>query len=106
MGIIEVADKAKAQIVPMAIQYDRKTKECFVKFAEPIYGEKLTDYRKGIQMLRNIMATLRWELMEDFSNVVVRDEVGHQRLEEEKNEIIKEYPPLDWEYEKSVIYKK
>lgn len=21
-----------------------------------------------------------------------------------KNEIIKEYPPLDWEYEKSVIY--
>ena len=105
-GIIEVADKAQAQIVPMAIQYDRKTKECFVKFAEPIYGEKLTDYRKGIQMLRNIMATLRWELMEEFSNVVVRDEVGHQRLEEEKNEIIKEYPPLDWEYEKSVIYKK
>ncbi|MDO5019153.1 MAG: lysophospholipid acyltransferase family protein [Lachnospiraceae bacterium] len=105
-GIIEVADKAQAQIVPMAIQYDRKTKECFVKFAEPIYGEKLTDYRKGIQMLRNIMATLRWELMGEFSNVVVRDEVGHQRMEVEKNEIIKEYPPLDWEYEKSVIYKK
>ena len=98
-GIIEVADKAQAQIVPMAIQYDRKTKECFVKFAEPIYG-------KGIQMLRNIMATLRWELMGEFSNVVVRDEVGHQRMEVEKNEIIKEYPPLDWEYEKSVIYKK
>lgn len=33
-----------------------------------------------------------------------KDEVDHKRLEEAKNEIIKEYPPLDWEYEKSVIY--
>lgn len=63
-GIIETADKAQAQIVPMAIQYDRKKKECFVKFAEPIYGEKLTDYCIGIQMLCDTMATLRWELME------------------------------------------
>lgn len=103
-GIIEIADKAQAQIIPMAIQYDRKTKDCFVKFAEPIYGEKLADYRIGIQMLRDIMATLRWELMEGSLKITAREEVGNQRLKEEKNEIIKEYPPLDWEYEKSVIY--
>ena len=36
--------------------------------------------------------------------ITTRNEVDHKRLEEEKNEIIKEYPPLDWEYEKSVIY--
>ncbi len=103
-GIIETADKTQAQIVPMAIQYDRKKKECFVKFAEPIYGEKLTDYRIEIQMLRDTMATLRWELMEGCLKITARNEVDHKRLEEEKNEIIKEYPPLDWEYEKSVIY--
>lgn len=75
-----------------------------MKFAEPIYGEKLTDYRIGIQMLRDTMATLRWELMEGYLKITTRNEVDHKRLEEEKNEIIKEYPPLDWEYEKSVIY--
>ena len=50
------------------------------------------------------MATLRWELMEGCLKIMTRNEVDHKRLEEEKNEIIKEYPPLDWEYEKSVIY--
>ena len=55
-------------------------------------------------MLRDTMATLRWELMERCLKITTRDEVDHKRLEEQKNEIIKEYPPLDWEYEKSVIY--
>lgn len=56
-------------------------------------------------MLCDTMATLRWELMEGCLKITARNEVDHKkRLEEEKNEIIKEYPPLDWEYEKSVIY--
>lgn len=55
-------------------------------------------------MLCDTMATLRWELMEGCLKITTRNEVDHKRLEEEKNEIIKEYPPLDWEYEKSVIY--
>lgn len=41
------------------------------------------------------MATLRWELMEGCLKITTRDEVDHKRLEEAKNEIIKEYPPLD-----------
>ena len=78
-GIIETADKAQAQIVPMAIQYDRKKKECFVKFAEPIYEEKLTDYCIGIQMLRNTMATLRWELMEGYLKITNEKSVIYGR---------------------------
>ena len=55
-----------------------------MKFAEPIYGEKLTDYCIGIQMLLDTMATLRWELMEGCLKITTRDEVDHKRLEEEK----------------------
>lgn len=47
-----------------AVWVDRKDKkECYAKFSEPIYGEQLTDCRNGIQLLRDSIATLRYELM-------------------------------------------
>lgn len=52
------------------------------------------------------MAALRWELMEEYSEVTKRKNIHLSDFEKEKEEIIREYPPLDWEYEESVIYKK
>ena len=105
-GIIEVAHKAGGQIVPMAIRYDRKNKKCQVKFSPPLYGEQLADYRNGIQELRDVMAALRWKLMEEYSEVAERKNMHLSDFEKEKEEIIREYPPLDWKYEESVIYEK
>lgn len=104
-GIIEVAHKAGAQIVLMAIRYDRKNKKCQVKFSPP-YGEQLADSRNGIQELRDEMAALRWELMEEYSEATKQKNIHLSDFEKEKEEIIREYPPLDWEYEESVIYEK
>ena len=105
-GIIEVAHKAGGQIVPMAIRYDRKNKKCQVKFSLPLYGEQSADSRNGIQELRDVMAALRWKLMEEYSEVAERKNMHLSDFEKEKEEIIREYPPLDWEYEESVIYEK
>ena len=104
-GIIETAHKSDAQIIPMALMYDRDKKECYAKFSEPIYGEQLTNFRNGIQLLRDSIATLRYELMEEYVEVQPRCVQSSEAWQREKKDIIAEYPPLDWEYEKSVIYK-
>lgn len=104
-GIIETAYTAGAQIIPMALMYDRDKKECYAKFSEPIYGEQLTDCRNGIQLLRDSIATLRYELMEECGKVQPRYILQSELWQKENKDIIAEYPPLDWQYEKSVIYK-
>ena len=53
-----------------------------------------------------MMSTLRWELMEEYSEIEKRENVDLRSFEKEKIKIIEEYPPLDWEYEETVIYKK
>ena len=53
-----------------------------------------------------MMSTLRWELMEEYSEIEKRENVDLRSFEKEKINIIEEYPPLDWEYEETVIYKK
>ncbi len=104
-GIIETASMADAQIIPMALMYDREKKKCYAKFSQPIYGEQLTDCRNGIQSLRDAVATLRYELMEKCTEVQPRCVQSSEAWQREKKDIIAEYPPLDWKYEKSVIYK-
>ena len=75
-------------------------------FTPPLYGEELANYKNGIQKLRDMMSTLRWELMEEYSEIEKRENVDLRSFEKEKIKIIEEYPPLDWEYEETVIYKK
>ena len=104
-GIIETASMADAQIIPMALMYDREKKECYAKFSQPLYGEQLADFWNGIQSLRDAVATLRYELMEEYVEVHPRCVQSAEVWQKEKNDVIAEYPPLDWEYEKSVIYK-
>ena len=69
-------------------------------------GEELANYKNGIQKLRDMMSTLRWELMEEYSEIEKRENVDLRSFEKEKIKIIEEYPPLDWDYEETVIYKK
>lgn len=71
-GIIETAHKSDAQIIPMALMYDRDKKECYAKFSQPLYGEQLADFWNGIQLLRDSIATLRYELMEEYTEVQPR----------------------------------
>lgn len=102
-GIVEVAHQAGAQIIPMALHYDRNRNLCVIKFGAPMSGNDLSDRRNGIRVLRDVMATLRWEIMED-SPILSREDTDPEELKREVEMAIVEYPVLDWEYERSCIY--
>lgn len=102
-GIIEVAHRAEAQIIPMALEYDRNKRTCCVKFGNPMTGEVLADKAKGIRLLRDELATLRWDLMCN-NDVLHREQLDVMQLKSEVESAIDEYPPLDWEYETTCIY--
>lgn len=101
-GIIEVAQRANAQIIPMVLDYDRAQKICRVRFGEALNAEAFTSKQQGIITLRDAMATLRW----DF---ISRNQANRANLDLEKErnavlQVVRDYPPLDWSYEESCIY--
>lgn len=57
----------------------------------------------GIRLLRDTMATLRWEMMEGRPTLS-RAETDTEELKKEVEAAILEYPTLNWEYECSCIY--
>ncbi len=101
-GIIEVAQQSRAQIIPMSLDYNREQNICRVRFGECLNAESFISKQYGIAILRDAMATLRW----DF---ICRKQAKRQNLDFEKErdavfQVVHDYPPLDWNYEKSCIY--
>lgn len=103
-GIIDIAREAGAQIVPVALDYDRAQQTCSVRWGTPILPDAKTDHRAGIAALRDEMAALRWELWAQ-KPLYSREKMD---MAQERNDLqasIREYPPIDWEYESSCIFK-
>ncbi len=100
-GIIEVAQMANAKIIPMAIDYDKDKMLCRISFGEPFVAEDFTK-QQGIINLRNIMATLRWDFISEQKSK--RNELDIHKEQEKLFQAVYDYPPLNWDYEKSCIY--
>ena len=103
-GIIDVAQQAGAQIIPMALDYNREKKICQVCFGEKLDAEIFADKQRGINTLRDAMATLRWEFISRKS--AKRRDIDMKKEESSLFEVVLDYPPLDWDYEKSCIYRR
>ncbi len=102
-GIIDVARNTGAQIVPIALEYDRESMECLARFGKTIVVDESMDNKTGIRLLRDEMATDRYELWEQ-KGVCSRKDMN---IEEEREKMlypVEEYPPLDWEYEQEIIF--
>lgn len=102
-GIIEVAQRTNAQIIPMALDYDRVQKICRVHFGNALNAEDIISKQQGIITLRDAMATLRW-------GFISRNQANRANLDLEKErnamfQVVRDYPPLDWVYEESCIYR-
>lgn len=102
-GIIDVARNAGAQIVPIALEYDRESMECLAKFGETIVIDETIDNKTGIRLLRDEMATARYELWEQ-KGICSRRDMNIQEEREKMMFPVEEYPPLDWEYEQEIIF--
>ncbi len=103
-GIIDVASAANAQIIPLALDYDRDTMVCHALFGEPILGRALADKAEGIRTLRDAMASLRYELMEKYHRID-RADADLAKLKNEIMTAIPEYPPLEPEKEEKVVFR-
>ncbi len=102
-GVIDIAKETGAQIVPVALEYDRESKRCFVRFGEAMLFSAEDSKAEAITALRDAMATMRWEFWER-KGLFPRAELD---LEVERKKLfysVEEYPPIDWEYESSCIY--
>lgn len=102
-GIIEVAKETNAQIIPVDLNYDRENKICRIKFGESMFFDKSTDKKEAIELVRDTMATMRWNSIDD-KIIYLREKMDVEKIREEKRQVIAEYPKLDEEYEKSVVF--
>lgn len=102
-GIVDVARQSGAQIVPVGLDYDRNEMMCSMKLGVPIGGEALKDKGQAIRQLRDAMATMRWEYMEQ-KGVFCRAELDMEAERKTMRYSIEEYPPIDWAYERSCIF--
>ena len=102
-GIIDVARESGAQIIPVILEYDHKNKKCFARFSEPMTFAPEDNKADAIAALRDTMATIRrefWERKGTYSRAEMDVDAERSALRYS----IEEYPPIDWEYEKSCIY--
>ena len=102
-GIIEVAKETNAQIIPVVLNYDRDNNNCRVTFGKTMVIEKDRDKKEALEELRDEMATLRWNAI-DQTKVYKREEINVEELRKRKEAVFDEYPMLDVEYEKSVVF--
>ncbi len=102
-GIITAAREANAQIVPVALHYDRKNMVVRVRWGSPIFGSDLYDNSSGIELLRDTLASMRWFFWET-GPVLCRSEIDILELQALSEAPMQEYQLLSAEYEQSVIF--
>lgn len=102
-GIIDVAKQAGAQIIPVGLVYDREEMICHVRFGTPMAGDDFVNNKRAIEHLRDAMATLRWDLMSQIP-VLPKEVINRERLKENIMVAIKEYPPIEPEYENQCVF--
>lgn len=102
-GVIDVAKKTGAQLIPMVLDYDKPSGECHVRFCEPLLMDEMSK-AEGIEVLRDTMATVRWDYMKE-KGLFSRKDANIQELRRENMELLLSYKLLDYEYEKSVVFK-
>lgn len=96
-GIIEIAQISECPIVPLVLEYTPIS--CIIKIGEPIFISIFDDKKKAIDNLRDIMSTMRWYIWER-KTIMSKEEFCRDYVDKH----LKEYPKLDVEYEKSIIF--
>ena len=105
-GIVDIAKKGNAIIVPVAAeQYGKLFKVKIGKnFDMQQYGEGTEEKTRAINDLRDTLATLKWEIWES-EPVLKREELKGTEWEDYKKARFAEWPYFNEEYIQDLIYK-
>ena len=99
-GIIELAKQTEVPIIPLILEY--RTEACYAKYGSPIYINNEIDKQTGIEQLEEVMATLKWDIWEQFP-IEERKEEMKTEFEQMIQRRIDAYPKFDLGYELSVV---
>lgn len=99
-GAIGLAMETGKPIIPMAMEY--REKHCYVLFGQPIYMHENDNKKEKADEVRDVLATLRWNIWESLPRYK-RSDIESDEWDKEIEKRLKEYPKLEYEYEKSVI---
>lgn len=105
-GIVDIAQKSNAMIVPVAVeQYGKKFKINIGKnFDMQEFGSDSVEKQKAITTLRDVLATLKWEIWETEPQLK-RNEMSGNEWDEYIRDRLAEWPYFDLDYIDGMIYK-
>jgi lysophospholipid acyltransferase (LPLAT)-like uncharacterized protein len=105
-GIVEIAQKSNSIIVPVAAeQYGKHFRvNIGFQFDMNLFGNKPSEKSDAITNLRDILATLKYEIWESEPQVRRKDLQGHE-WDEYVEERFKEWPYFNLDYVDRLIYK-
>ena len=101
-GIIDCAKQCHVPIIPVVLEYKQENRECIARFGEHLDPDNLS-LREGIDVLRDRMAELRLLVWEQ-KGVENRSKINPNEERRKMFRAVDDYPPLDLEYEKSIIF--
>ena len=101
-GIIDLSTVSGKPVQPIIISYTGGKTYC--KIGDPFYPEQDTDKKENINKLREIMATMMWELIEQ-GGVCHRNQIDKDYYNKWVKQQLDTYKKLDFEYERSVVIK-
>ena len=102
-GIIEAARRAKAQIVPVALHYDRQRMELRIRWGDAIDDGQLEDKAAGIRALRDRLAAMRWEFWER-EGIASRADLDVDEVRRRMTAVYEEYKSLSVADEQAAIF--
>lgn len=105
-GIVDIAQKSNAIIVPVAVeQYGKRFKINIGKnFDMQQFGLDGAEKARAISTLRDTLATLKWEIWESEPQLS-RNEISGNEWNEYVNARLREWPYFNLDYIDSMIYK-
>lgn len=105
-GIVDIAKKGNAIIVPVACeQYGKKFKVNIGQNFDMLnYGDSVEEKTRAINDLRDTLSTLKWEIWETEDTLISEELVGNE-WEEYVAERFKEWPYFNEAYIDELIFK-
>lgn len=102
-GAVEFAQETNTSIVPITLEYTKDNK-CYYSIGKELHASKTDNKAEITNILRDTLATMRWEIWEEF-NQTQRKHITENDYFEYSKDRLDEYPKLDVEYEKTTILK-
>ena len=97
-GIIEVALEANVPIVPVALEYDLDNKIYYINIGKNFYANKYSNKIDAITVLRDTLATLKWEIFENLS-LINRKDIDSNYWDNYTNILANEWHNVDFKHE-------